>query len=263
MRWHKWGACPKVGCCAWFSQNVMLALKWGQSSWEWKQVGTTLASCQQILCMKIMPWVCHFSHKASDRRLLLFYRSPKRLEPEDRADGPHCGVCDGRRGGVPALWQSSERWGSAVIPEHGAVNARGYDHRSGFVIVCHMEEVHLISLAGNSPPDMQMRSGGKLHITHSFLFVSSGILWVFFFSLSVPTHPTFIRLVYLIPSLLFSSFFSPISFSMYVSLSCALSLSLVLRLPLCISLFLPTHQIVSSGSAKLFDDTVEPESLPV
>lgn len=89
-----------------------------------------------------------------------------------------------------------------------------------------MEEVHLISLGGNSPPDMQMRSGGKLHISHSFysfLLESCG------FFLSFSSSPSYFHSLGLSLSFtLFFFFVSIIYFPLHVSLS------LVLCLPLCI-----------------------------
>lgn len=200
--------------------------------------------------------IVSFSHKASNRHLFLFYRSPKRLELEDREDGPHCRVRDGRRGGVSALWQSSERWGSSVIPEHGAVNAWGSDRRSGFVIC---------TPHGGSPSDFSRGEFPSWHaneirrkVTHLtlFLFVSSGILWFFFFS-SFSSSPSYFHSLGLSLSFtLFFFFVSIIYFPLHVSLSRSLSPSLHF------SLLLATHEIVSSGSAKLFNETVEPQSLP-
>lgn len=168
--------------------------------------------------------IVSFSHKASNRHLFLFYRSPKRLELEDREDGPHCRVRDGRRGGVSALWQSSERWGSSVIPEHGAVNAWGSDRRSGFVI----STPH-----GGSPSDFSRGEFPSWHaneirrkVTHLtlFLFVSSGILWVFFFFQFLPILLSFTWFIFVLHSFLLLCLyylfpFACLSLSFFVSLS--------------------------------------------
>lgn len=47
--------------------------------------------------------------------LLWLFRGPKCLQSENSADGSECWLCDRRRGGLSAVWQSTERSESNVI----------------------------------------------------------------------------------------------------------------------------------------------------
>lgn len=69
------------------------------------------------LTVKSRYWISETFSPLTPSLFLSPLRGSKRLQPEDREDGPDCRLRDWRRGGLPALRQSPERLVESCLSE--------------------------------------------------------------------------------------------------------------------------------------------------